>query len=720
MLRRRGRTGPSFLRANLCANLCALAFSGLALNSYAAEPAADTSWRVVEEVLVTESRGSPYQNDKASVLRMDVPLLDWPQAVQVLNRTLLDEQALTTLTEALSNVSGVVPNHEQETVLVNPFVRGQEAEIYLDGLVGYGDTAVIDPSSLAVIERLEVAKGPTSVLFGGGLGAPTGGLINLVTKTPARETERVLSLRGGSFSTRAAAVDWNQPITEALGVRLAGEVFRSDDMIDAVNVDRLTLNPSLRAQLSEGTQLTVRGLYNEIEQLEYTGLPAAVADLPAVDPLQFTGAANAPPTRIRNLSIHADLARRFNETVSGRLQLRRFENEFDEFSSFPFLSFFPLDGTEAAIIRGQLPVETDEWTLDASVQLSIEGNRVGHEVLAGLMYDRTDYWAGSGFDFAPIGVIDYAAGENTLDFGTIPALNATTANEYRTLAAYVQDSIAVGERVRILVSARLSRYELQEVEGGTGADEVYTEFDPRIGVTFRLSDRVALYTGYATGSRMVPFFTGVNSAPPVPEESESVEAGLKFSRFLDGRLSGSIALFRIDRERIPATDLSDPFFGSVQNGEQRSEGVEFDLIYEPTAQWSVLANAAYVDARNQSDIASFGTIFAAGNALSRIPRTSGRIAARYRVSRGPLAGLGVGAGMTYADEAPLTDANEFFSDRYAVFDFQADYVVGAATVRLNIVNLGDREYFRPYQYLLQEVVRPGQERSAFVTLELSL
>lgn len=690
----------------------------LAETAFAQTGADSASWKIREEIIVVGTRDRGYRASEAEVIKGGVPLIEWPQSVQVLNRTLLEEQNLQSLTAALRNISGVVPSHEQESILVNPYVRGQEAEVLLDGLVSYGDTAVIDPASLIAFERIEVAKGPTSTQFGGGVGAPTGGLINLVTKTPKADPGYYFGLRGGSFDTRAVEMDVNQPLSDNVAVRLAGEWFASNDMVDKVDIERVTLNPSLFAVLGERTDLTFRGFYSNVEQLEYTGIPAEVVGLPGVDVTQFSGAANAPDTEIENLSLHVTLQHAFSDRLAGKIQARYFENSFDEFSSFPFLSVFPLQGTEVPIIRGQLPVDTEEYTIDAQLEYElVSAGGIEHKLLAGFTWDATDYAAESGFDFNPIGILDYAAGGNDLDFGAIPPINAVTENEYRTLAIYLQDYISIGEHWRILLSGRVAEFGLDEIEGGTGVDETYTEFDPRLGVTYRVNASLALFAGYATGSRMVPFFTGVDSRAPEPEESESWEAGVKFATT---RWSGTVAAFRLDRDNIPQTDLTDPNFGSVQNGEQRSEGVEFDLVWEPNDNLSLLANAAYIESENRSDIVSFGTVFAEGNQLARIPETSGRLAARYRFLGGALDGLALGLGMTYSDEAPLTDANLFYSDDYVVFDIQADYTVGPWVFRLNVVNLFDEDYVMPYQYLLQEVVRPGQERSAFFTVGVNL
>lgn len=677
------------------------------------------SWQThtLEEIIVTGERDSGYGADSASVLRSNTPLLLWPQSVQVINQTLIDEQVALTVSSALVNVAGVVPSGDQEQVLINPFIRGLEAELYLDGLIGYGDTAVLDPASTATLERIEVAKGPTSSLFGGGTGAPTGGLINLVTKTSHSERQLDLGFTAGRFDHRAFSVDGNLPVSDTLALRLAGEQMSSDDAIDSIGVDRLTLNPSLRWQATDRTEVVLRGFYNRIEQLEYTGLPAAVEGLPGVDAFQLTGAANAPDTEIENQSLHAAIEHQLSDTWSVTGQLRAFKSQFDEYSSFPFLSFFPLNGTTAAIIRGQLPVETDEVTADIALRGQIETGHIIHDLLIGVTYDETDYEAGSGFDFTPIGLLDYASGVNTLDFGPIPAINSRVENAYRTQALYVQDTITLGERLHLLLSGRLTQYELDEIEGGTGADETYTEFDPRLGLTWSLNERWALFAGYATGSRIVPFFTGVNSAAPVPEESRSVEAGIKFDT---GSLSGTVAWFDMTRDNIPATDLTDPFFGSVQTGKQSSQGLDVDVIWEPSPSLSLLLSYSLTEAENASDIASFGTVFERGNALARIPRQSGRAAIRHRWLSGPAEGLAFGIGATYRESAPLTDGNAFFSDSVTLYDAQVSYTWARLSLDLSVQNLTDKRYFRPYQYLLQEVGRPGTPRSATLRLGWSL
>ena len=146
----------------------------------ASESAGDRpSW-----IIVTGRREGYTARDAASATRTDTPLLETPQSVQVLTRTLIEERDRRTLADALVNVSGVTPVRQEETLFTQPIVRGFPAEIYLDGLPAFGTAAFIDPTSLVGVERVKVVKGPTSTVYGWGAGAPLGGLINIVSNGP--------------------------------------------------------------------------------------------------------------------------------------------------------------------------------------------------------------------------------------------------------------------------------------------------------------------------------------------------------------------------------------------------------------------------------------------------------------------------------------------------------------------------------------------------------
>ncbi|MFN9634790.1 MAG: TonB-dependent siderophore receptor [Erythrobacteraceae bacterium] len=688
-----------------------LAATSLTTPALAQEAAPTTGGWTPNNITVTGERDS-YAADEASVTRTPGPLIEGPQSIQVSTSELIKDQELVTLDEALRNVSGVVPSLPSEIVLVNPIVRGFEAEIFTDGLIGYGDTAVIDPGSLWNVERIEVAKGPTSTLFGGGIGSPVGGLINLVSKTANGKTFLDGRLRAGSFETYSIAADAGAAITDSLSARVVAEYQSSEDNIDVVEIERLLIAPSVRFAPSENTEIVGRFTYTRIAQLEYAGLPAIFVDDPRVDPERFTGATNAPDTEVENLTVQLEWTQRLGEGLTFNLRGRRYENDFSEFASSPFLAFFPcgaasgLNATSCPQIRAQLPATIDEWTVDGSLTAEFKTGAIEHVVLGGVQWDRADYDAAIGFDLFNVEAFDYADPTADFDFFPIPALSGFNTNRYETLAAYVQDQLTIADRLHVLASLRYSRLGLTEFVGGTN-DEVYHEWDPRLGVTFDVTDGVSLFAGYATGSRLSIFFNG--TASPVPERSESWEGGVKFA-LADTGLSGTIAAFRLDRTNVPTPDPGS-FFTSIQTGAQRSVGIEADVISEPTPAFSLLASYGYTDARVTAD-----TVIPVDSRLPRVSDHRGRIAARYRFLDGGVKGLELGAGVTAASDSVIALPNGAEVDGYIVADAQASYTIGGIRVGLRVDNLFGADYFVPYQYFAQDVVRPGNPRSAFVTL----
>lgn len=179
-------------------------------------PADDKAWTVLDPVEVTPG-AAPYAEGLApSVTRSKVPQLQQARSVAVINRAVIDEQQLQSLSDVLDNVAGAVPIRENEMVLVNPILRGFDAEVFVDGLAAYGATSVVDPASLVNVERVEVLKGPAGTLFGSGFGSALGGLINVVTKSPEAEAFGQVGLRVGSFATLNPSFDLNLPVNETL------------------------------------------------------------------------------------------------------------------------------------------------------------------------------------------------------------------------------------------------------------------------------------------------------------------------------------------------------------------------------------------------------------------------------------------------------------------------------------------------------------------------
>lgn len=129
------------------------------------------------DILVIGVRGGYGVPATDAGTRTDTPLIQVPQSIQVLTRTLIEEKDRRTLGEALVNVSGVTPTRSDEVLFIPPIIRGFPAEVYLDGLpVFAGNQQAYDPNGLVGVARIDVLKCPSATLYGGGLGTPLGGI----------------------------------------------------------------------------------------------------------------------------------------------------------------------------------------------------------------------------------------------------------------------------------------------------------------------------------------------------------------------------------------------------------------------------------------------------------------------------------------------------------------------------------------------------------------
>lgn len=665
------------------------------------------------DVVVTGRRGAYAVPDSGSATRTDTPLTQVPQSVQVITRTLIDEQDRRTLGDALANVSGVTPTRPEELLFTSPVVRGFPAEIYRDGLPMYGATqAANDPTSLVGVERIDVVKGPTATLYAGGVGTPLGGLINVESVRPSDEPGGFAAFRTGAFGTVDPHADLNLPLGPGVAARVTGEHQRNRSWIDRVRARRWSVQAGLLFRLGPDADLFVQGQADRRGQLEYSGLPAAQALAGQVRRNAFPGApAGQPRTTVNNRLATAVLRRGFGGTVELTVSGRYYRSTSRDFGSFVYPELYPPDPaapTAYPILTIRLRTPVSEATADANLSARVDALGGRHELLAGVDYDRTRFFSGLGFDGVPVGVLDLADPAHAPAYGAPPAITVTQTDRYRTVAAYAQDQATYGP-LHLTGSLRYTALRFREREQGT--DRTHRRVSPRIGATLDVGSGVAVYAAYATAFRGA--FGVFSAAPPKPETSRNVEGGLKLA--LPGAgLSGTLAAYRQTRRNVATADPNDIHY-SIQTGGQRARGVEADLTWEPSPALSLIAAYAYTRAEVTRSTPESG--IPVGDRLPRVPRHGGRVAARWRVLDGRARGLSFGAGVTAFTAREVTLPNSVAAPGYAVADAQAAYDLGRYTLAVSAVNLGGRRAFDAYQYLAFPVVIPIQPRSAFVTLK---
>lgn len=673
-----------------------------------------SSW-APERVIIKAKRANYAATETSAATRTDTPLIEVPQSVQVLTRSLIEDQDRRTLGEALVNVSGVVPTRSEEQLLIPPLVRGFPAEVYLDGLPIYaGNQQAFDPTSLVGVERIDVLKGPSTTLYGGGLGTPLGGVINLESARPNDKPGGFLAMRTGSYSTKGASGDINVPLAPGVAARIAGEYQSNQSWIDQVHGRRWSLQPSLSFQIDPRTDLLLQGQANHRSQLEYSGLPAGQALAGQIDRNAFPGSPLAQPLTTNNNQMgQATLRHLFSDDVKLTVSGRYYKSAIREYGSFVDPDMMPPDPATPTIYP-ILPItmitDTKEATFDANLQAKVAMLGGTHTFLAGLDYDWTRFSSNMGLFVSntPEGTIDLARPAYDVAYTPQMPVNYLQTDHYRTIAFYLQDQATYG-RLHVTGALRYTQLQFEEVSNiGVANKDTYHRVSPKVGATFDVAPGVAVFAGYATAFRAAFGFVGV--AVPKPETSRNVDGGVKLALPTAG-LSGTISVFNQTRDNVPTADPNNVGF-NIQTGRQRARGVEADLIWEPTPALSLLANYAHTNSSVTADNA-----IPVGSELTRVPRNSGRVAAHYRVMNGAAKGLSFGAGVTALSARQLTLPNTLSVPGYAMIDAQVAYDFGQFTIQASVVNLAGRRAFDSYQYFGNPLVMPVQPRSAFITLK---
>lgn len=665
-------------------------------------------------VTVTASADSYAAPNSSAATRTDTPIIKMPQSVQVLTRSLIDEQDRHTLGEALVNVSGVTPTRSDEVLFTPPILRGFPAEVYVDGLAIFaGNQQAYDPNGLVGIERIDVLKGPSATLYGGGLGSPLGGVINLTTDRPYDTLGGSVGLRAGSFWTWNPSADLNVPLAPGINARIAADYQSNNSWIDQVHGHRSSLQPGVAFQLDEATDLLLQGQFNRRGSLEYSGLPADEALAGRLDRAAFPGSpGDQPLTQIDSNMGTATLRHAFSDAVKLTVVGRYYRSTVDESGSFVYPGLFPSDtiAPQYDVFPISMRTRTKELTFDAHLAAKTEMLGGTHEWLGGVSYDRTRFYSGMGLfvSDSPSGTINLADPSYDLRYTAQLPVNSYTDDRYETTAAYVQDQ-ATYEVLHITAGARLTSLKFVErSDFGVANDSTYNHVSPRLGATVDVARGVALFADYATSFRAPFGFIGRQT--PKPETSRNIEGGLKLA-IPDTHISGTLALFRQTHKNVVTADPANVGF-YLQSGRQRARGAETDAVWEPTPAFSLLANYAFTQTRDDG--------VAPGDTLARVPTRSGRVAARYRILRGSANGLSFGVGMTAFSARELTLPNTLTVPGYGVIDAQASYDLGRFTLGVSVSNLAGRRTWDPYSYMGYPVVAPSEKHSGYVTLKVRL
>lgn len=649
------------------------------------------------------------------------PIRQIPQSIQVVPKAVIDDQRPKSIGEVVQNVSNTQGPHNLGigNSDMTPFkIRGFGADLWLDGMsIPYGSG---NRDAFSNIERIEVLKGPSAILYGGGAGAPIAGAVNLISKQPTDVAGGEVGVTVGSFDYYRTFFDINQPITANGTVlfRVTGEYGGADSYVDVLESERYAINPTLTFTNKTDTTLTVQGSFSKFEQQAYPGLPAVgtVAGDFRLDRWMYPGDPNITPSYTERQAVTVTLDHRFDPVWSFNVKARYSKADNLQDSQGPQTAAPDMGPTTWSLLNVAMLQQQEEFTINPNLQARFSAGDTKNTVLVGADYSRvTD----AGFMHSDFGVmpVDLTNPIFLTPFTKPDPTSPTFFNwydfdgVYTTKGAYAQWQSSLWDRVHLLVGARLANLSVDYDEkvpfslGGLAPPETFTvnktKILPRAGVVVDLMPGLSAFASYSEGMRWTAFTQANNVAP---EESEQIEGGLKFS--IGQQVSGTLSVFDIQRSNVPITVGA----GVTDTAEQRSRGFEADVIWQPTRAWKVLASYGYTDVTFNDD-----KLFApAGNSLPGVPAHSGRLWVDYAFSD-QLQGLSIGAGVYASSRQFVDNLNLYETDGFLTVDSKISYDAGNWEASLHVKNLTGEDYFVPYTWFGGQVA-PGAPREFFGTL----
>jgi iron complex outermembrane recepter protein len=647
----------------------------------------------IEVIATGQAEDDDYNVDEAdTATRTDTPIQDVPQSIQVIPQQVIEDQQANNITEALRNAPGAVPVNPPRSQFNIPNIRGLSGSATNDifrrnGLRDGSGTS--NTGDTANVERIEVLKGPASVLYG--QGSP-GGVVNIVTKQPLSNPFYAVEGSISNYNFYRGAFDVSGPLDEQKNVlyRLNFSAESAGSFVDFYDRDRYLVNPVIAWQIGDNTELTFEYEYRNVQLPNDFGLPAVgtILDNPNGDiPVErFIGEPDIEERRdIQSHRFGYNLEHRFSENW-------RIRNAFDAVlrtENSITISPSELGEDERTLERDYFDsrngFDINTFTLDTYTVGKFTTGIIEHELVAGieLSRDETIFADNFGGSIDPIDLFDPQYGLGTLGE---PEFFFDQEEIKDGLGIYLQDQITLSDKFIVLLGGRFDilSTKAEDFVEDTVDFQQNEGFSPRVGLVYKPIEDISLYASYSrslTQSVGTAFDGGIFE----PERGTQYEIGVKGD--ISDLVSATLALYDLTRTNVTTEDPDDPNF-EIQTGEQNSQGIELSVAGEISPGWNVTAGYAYTDAVITED-----NLFEEGNRLNNSPENAVSLWTTYKLQKGSLEGLGFGAGIFFVGERQGDLDNSFQLPSYTRTDAAIFYERGKIKTAINFRNLFDIDYF---------------------------
>jgi len=647
-------------------------------------------------------------NSTATGMKTDTPLKEIPQSISVVGAEQIRDTGSQNMQEALRYVPGVVADaYGIDSRSDGSFIRGTDATEYLDGLRRtfsyYTYNYRIDPFFM---ERVEVLRGPASVLYGQ---AEVGGIINAVSKRPQTEQGGEITVEYGTFDFKQVKFDMTGPVTSdgKWSYRLTGLARDADTQVDYVEDDRYAIAPAITYRPDGNTTITVLGHFQKdrtgstSQFLPHVGTLYPNANGRFISQNRFAGEpGDYYDTDVASGTLLVE--HKFNSAL--KLQhSSRYADIHNDYDS-TYASWYYLDPAEETLTRTRYIAITDTqiFNQDTNLEAKFTTGALSHKIIGGIDYANFQAQTSSGWaaNARPFNVYNPVYGQNpdynsyfpcgTANYVSVPSVPmcSYTDQEITQTGLYIQDQMRLGNWIAV-AGARKDWVE-NEIKGGARQKDDAVSY--RAGLMYEFASGLTPYISYSES--FVPIADVDKSGNPFqPKQGRMYEAGFKYQP-TGANFAINAAVYDIAESNRLSPDSSDPTH-NIQIGGVSVQGVEIEVVGQMTKNLKVAGGYSYTNAQYDDGTTVFDAAYSvadvSGNQIESIPKHLASMWGVWEFDEPYLKGWSVGAGVRYIG-ASWDSTNTIEVPNVTLFDAMIAYEEDNWRWSINGRNLGDKEY----------------------------
>lgn len=643
---------------------------------------AQTSNLVDDSIVITAQRA-------VAATKNDTPLVEIPQSISVITAQEFQDRTVVDFQDIFRYSAGVASNNSVDSRGDFIVARGFDAAQYLDGLKRMPDFIYGARLETFTLERAEVLRGPSSVLYGAG---GPGGVLNAISKRPQFDFGGEIGLIAGTDERYEIQFDATGPLSENIAARFVG-VMRTGETQWGTPDDRVLINPSIRFQPTPTTDITLIGLYQADSQgsLGYAPLFKSLLAPNEAERVKFNFFQGEPGFNgmdTEYASIALIVSQKLGERFTFNSASRYSTMDTDYKEVYANYTAEPWADEAETMLKREYYVNLEKskvFNTDNNLQFDFATGPITHKILIGIDYTWFKQSKNEGFSYLdffpypsppPINIYDPQP-TGPFAYGYFNAL------EYKStqLGLYIQDQLSFADRVHVVLGLRRDKA-TSERNGVSDVDQVAWSF--RGGIIAEVIDGVSPYFNYAESFLPVPGGDFYGN-PFKPREARQYEAGVKWEPFHGAILS--FAYYDIEESNFISQDPTN-IQNFIQGGSVGSKGYEVEAVIRMPKDFDVTASYSFIDAT----VLTSSSLLNAGDRLAGQPRQIAALWGSKTMQFGDDWTVRAGAGVRHIGNK-IDSSQNFITPSVTLADAMLSVAKGPWIASVNASNLFNTQYY---------------------------